>query len=248
MARSIRTNNKDRWELYSSIAEGAIGTFKTERELIAFIAEENVYKGKIEAIREMMSFPHGWHVNGVYTASLEKDRPFRQWYDELLNTPEDEEFAFIDKKYNELMDKIKPMYKIFDYDKGDPWGDNGRDSWEPHVIFETPLDLDICLLIEIKGETYATCMKSPKQKIIGVHKRPIEAKPEKQHGMYFTCPYCKKTDHDAWEFSIDEDEHECGYCYSDLKYVRHAEELEDGDWYIEYTVYPVKQKEIIKID
>jgi hypothetical protein len=139
------------------------------------------------------------------------------------------------------------MYKIFDYDKTNPFSYNGSYPWEPHVIFETPNDIDVCLLIEIEGETYATCMKSPKEKLIGVHKRPIEANPEKQRSIYFTCPYCKKKDHDAWEYACEEDEVECGYCYSDLKYKRHAEELEDGDWYIEYTVYPVKQKEIIKI-
>jgi hypothetical protein len=244
MARSIRTNNKDRWELISSIAEGVIATFKTKNEILAYIAEENVSMGKLKGIEEMMSFPSQWYVNDDY--QWRDNKAYREWYDSVIMAPDAERFKLIDQKYDELMNEIKPMYKIFDYDKS-PLDYNGPDGWEPHVIFETPLDLDIRLLIEIEGEIYATCMKSPKEKLIGVHKRTIEENPKEQNGTDFVCPYCKVADHDAFEHSLDEDKVECGYCYSEIEYFRHVEELDNGDIDIEYTVYPVKQKEIIKI-
>jgi hypothetical protein len=108
MARSIRTNNKDRWDLYSSIAEGVIATFKTKNELIAYIAEENVYMGKLKAIEEMMAFPSGWHVNEIYHRNIEDIKAFREWYDNnLLMAPDSERFELIDQKYDELMGKLK---------------------------------------------------------------------------------------------------------------------------------------------
>src|SRR6478735_3321180 len=105
MARSFRTNNKDRWELYSSIAEGAIGTFKTKEELIAYIAEEKVYEGKVIAIREMMCFPSDWFVNEERQPREMKE--YNDWYNSVLMAPDEQYFELIDKKYNELMDKIK---------------------------------------------------------------------------------------------------------------------------------------------
>lgn len=139
-------------------------------------------------------------------------------------------------------------HTIFDYDKSKPFMFISDKDFKPAVIATIDVAVDVCELIEIEGKIYATCAGSENMRMIGVHEIEIDPEPEEITEQAFTCPYCKSEDHDAWEYSSDKGEVECGYCYSDLRYERHAMRIAGEDWYIEYTVYPVKQKEIIKID
>jgi len=105
MAHKINTNNKDYWELYSTVAEGPIAVFKTKNELIRHIALRKVYEGKLNAIREMMSFPSEWYVNDDY--QWRDIKAYQQWYKGVLMAPDVQYYNLIDEKYEELMEAIK---------------------------------------------------------------------------------------------------------------------------------------------
>jgi len=243
MGHTIKTNGVDHWEIYSTIAEGPIMTFKTENELISYIAMEKAYRGKLEAIREMFLFPSGWVVNKERQFDIDAVEAFRDWDRQVTLATDEERYAMIDKKFDELMNEIKPKYTIFDYEKSK----GGRKDIKPFVIKETYTELDVYNLLEIDGKNYAVCMLNPAKNFVGVREITINEKPEPKHGESFVCPYCNDEDMDAWEYTEDKGEVTCGACDSDIKYERDSMKLSNGDWFVEYTVYPVKRTEIIKI-
>lgn len=65
MGSKIITNNKDSWKLFSTNTDKIISEFKTEKDLRKSIAIEIAYDGKLEAIKEFMTYPNGWTVNEV---------------------------------------------------------------------------------------------------------------------------------------------------------------------------------------
>lgn len=101
MGRSIRTNNVDEWEVFSSITDSVIAKFETEHDLKVWLANEDIYKGKLKAIEVLMSFPSHWNVNG--------ERQFKKsgYYDWLSSIEDvdtyDEYHGKIDKKLEQLM-------------------------------------------------------------------------------------------------------------------------------------------------
>lgn len=247
MGHTIKTNGVDHWEIYSTIAEGPIAEFKSESELIHYLAKEKAYKGKLEAIREMFLFPSDWVVNGERLRQIDLDvlEKFKKWEREVTLSDGEERYALIDEKYDELMDAIKPKYTIFDYKNSK--GSSLEGTLQPLVIKEVYTNYDVYDILDIDGYLYAVCMLSPKEKLIGVNKIKINGNPEPVTAQEFTCPYCNDEDFDAWEYTEDKGEVTCGCCDSEIRYERSSMKLPDDDWYIEYTVYPVKQKEIIKV-
>lgn len=106
MGWSIKTNNKDKWNLYSSISESNIATFKTQKELVNFIALEQVYEGKKKAIETLMTFPEGWYVNNnrIFNPQNINREDYFVWLKSIFNYKTYEEYyEVIDKKLNELM-------------------------------------------------------------------------------------------------------------------------------------------------
>lgn len=107
MGRVIRTNNKDSWKLYSTISEGTIAKFETEKDLKKFIAQEAVYDGKLKAIEYLMTYPHKWMVNDEIIYNDDSKVVFQSYYDwqeEIQDSKTYEEYyRKIDDKLKELM-------------------------------------------------------------------------------------------------------------------------------------------------
>lgn len=106
MGRKIKSNNIDRWELWSTVSDSIIAEFNSEEDLKKFIAKEIVYNGKLKAIEESMSFPFGWCINDLrITANFQGKEYYLEWYKQISEKAKtyDEYYAAIDKKLNELL-------------------------------------------------------------------------------------------------------------------------------------------------
>ncbi len=108
MGWSIKTNNKDEWSLYSSISEGNIETFKTQKELVDFIALEQIYQGKKKAIETLMTFPDGWYVNGKRTFVDNRTELLKQYYDWFMSIVKLKSY---EEYYKAIDDKLKELIK-----------------------------------------------------------------------------------------------------------------------------------------
>ena len=103
MGWSINTNHKDHWEVFSSISESVIATFVTERELKKWLAEEEVYKGKLKAIETLMIFPSEWTINDEYKIIPGNLSNYHRWCETLDYTNRENRLRQIDEKLEELM-------------------------------------------------------------------------------------------------------------------------------------------------
>lgn len=108
IGRKIITNNKDSWELYSTITDSIVAKFETEKDLKKNIALEKVYDGKLKAIKELMTFPNGWTINDKAISlnqNEEGNENYYEWirYIELNSETYDEYYKSIDKKLQELL-------------------------------------------------------------------------------------------------------------------------------------------------
>ena len=108
MGRIIKTNNKDNWEIYSTIADGIIAKFETEKDLKNFIAQETVYDGKLKAIEYLMTYPYKWTVNDVRVWDENGTniiKTYYYWVEEIQNSETYEEY------YKKIDDKLKELLK-----------------------------------------------------------------------------------------------------------------------------------------
>ena len=109
MGWRINTNHKDKWSIFSSNTDDDIATFKTEKELVNFLALEEVYRGKKKAIEILMTFPNGWNVNGNRMSvkdgkSINKHEEYFKWLNSICDYETyDEYYKAIDDKLDELM-------------------------------------------------------------------------------------------------------------------------------------------------
>lgn len=101
MGWHIQTNYKDKWEIFSIVVGDVIASFKTEDELAKWIAKQEIYRAKLQAIEEVLTFPHRWVVNGK--ARSGNTTAYREWLISLKYTTEEEKFKLIDEKLEELM-------------------------------------------------------------------------------------------------------------------------------------------------
>lgn len=108
MGWRILTNNKNQWNIFSSITDGIIGTFETQEELVKYIATKRIYDGKLQAIESLMTFPANWTVNDEIQWSEELSKKTNEFYEWQLsisgNSKTLEEYhQRIDDKLNELL-------------------------------------------------------------------------------------------------------------------------------------------------
>jgi len=109
MGWRINTNHIDKWNIFSSNTDDDIATFKTEKDLINFIALEEIYKGKKKAIEILMTFPNGWTVNGNRMFVEDGDNRIKHeeyftWLNSIYDCETYEEYyKMIDNKLDELM-------------------------------------------------------------------------------------------------------------------------------------------------
>lgn len=105
MGWKIINDKEDVWHIFSSITDDIIATFKTERELIKFIATERIYKGKLSAIETLLSFPDGWTINDNRMFKREKSKLYYDWHMSILKLKTYEEYyGAIDNKLKELLE------------------------------------------------------------------------------------------------------------------------------------------------
>lgn len=110
MGWKIITNNKDKWEVFSSITDSIIAEFKTEQELKQHLAMEAVYGGKLKAIELLMTFPNGWTINdkrNMYNSNEKGVDTYYDWVKNLNNKTDtyEEYYEKIDKKLELLLSK-----------------------------------------------------------------------------------------------------------------------------------------------
>ena len=108
MGLRIITNNKDKWEVFSSNTDSVIAEFTSEKDLKEFLALERIYKGKLEVIQLLMTFPQGWIVNDkreIISGSEEKFNDYIEWFRKINKDSKtyEEYYIKIDEKLEELM-------------------------------------------------------------------------------------------------------------------------------------------------
>lgn len=105
MGWKIITNNKDKWEIFSSITDSIIFECGTQQELLNHIAFESIYDGKLKAIKRLMLYPHGWTVNDEILLNKEGNISYYEWYS-IINSESktyEEYYEKIDEKLDELL-------------------------------------------------------------------------------------------------------------------------------------------------
>lgn len=97
---------KNTWEIYSTVTDSMIASFDNQKECANFIALYKIYKGKEEAIKELMCFPNGWSVNKKRCFKTDKCEEYYNWLKTIYdyNTYE-EYYQKVDKKLEELLNK-----------------------------------------------------------------------------------------------------------------------------------------------
>lgn len=110
MGRKIITNNKDKWEIFSSSTDSVIAEFETEKDLKEFIVIDGIYEAKLKAIKTLMTFPQGWVVNDkriFAEANQENSQNYLEWLMKISKESKtyEEYYTKIDEKLEELMNK-----------------------------------------------------------------------------------------------------------------------------------------------
>lgn len=107
MGWSIKTNNKDKWSVYSSVSDSVIAMFNTEKELVNFLALDKIYVTKKKAIELLMTFPNDWTVNDERTITEDRRDKldlYFNWEKSIFKAETYEEYyKLIDDKLEELM-------------------------------------------------------------------------------------------------------------------------------------------------
>jgi len=107
MGWRIKTNNKNKWSLFSSVTDSDIATFKTQKELVNFIALEQICDGKKKAIETLMTFPHGWNVNEVKYIAENHQELNQEYYDWVM---EISKFKTYEEYYKAVDDKLDELF------------------------------------------------------------------------------------------------------------------------------------------
>jgi len=106
MGWKINTNHIDQWSIFSTNTDDDIATFETERDLINFLAFEEIYRGKKKAIETLMTFPSGWTVNNsrMFVENRQKHDEYYNWLNSICDCDTYEKYyKAIDDKLDELL-------------------------------------------------------------------------------------------------------------------------------------------------
>lgn len=117
MGYKIITNNKDSWELFSSITDSVIFKSNKEEELVNFLALEHIYEGKLKAIEVLLTFPNRYTINDermFNDKSKEKTTEYYNWIEKINNDSKtyEEYYKKIDDKLEELLNNDTSNNKL----------------------------------------------------------------------------------------------------------------------------------------
>lgn len=104
-------NISEEWKVLNAGTHDIIAKFDSEQDLKEFLAYEKVYEGKKEAIKLLMSFPHGSFVNSKYQRTENGTEDYTKWlisishHDTYTNY-----YKAIDDKLDELLSAVHKAY------------------------------------------------------------------------------------------------------------------------------------------
>ncbi|MGG0308356.1 hypothetical protein ABEY43_06920 [Priestia megaterium] len=93
MGREIKTNDKGKLLLWSTVADDMVAEFDNIKELKQYVADEIISNAKLKAVEELMSFPYGWVIDDKMDFSEESrtgKSDYLDWYNSLLRSYETE--------------------------------------------------------------------------------------------------------------------------------------------------------------
>jgi hypothetical protein len=103
----IKTNSKDEWTLISAFAGFDIASFKTKKELLHFLAQQQIYEGRKKAVEMLMTYPNRWIINGNKIIADNYDDVYEKyfyWVNSINSKASfPEYYKAIDDKLAELM-------------------------------------------------------------------------------------------------------------------------------------------------
>lgn len=104
MGRQIRTNG-DKWEVFSTVTDEVVGTFDSQHDVAVWLANDGLYRAKLNAIQTLMTFPSQWTIDDKYQNGSGKK--YYSWLDSLYARSENGEnwYQLVDDKLEELMKK-----------------------------------------------------------------------------------------------------------------------------------------------
>ncbi|QHW35725.1 hypothetical protein GZH47_33065 (plasmid) [Paenibacillus rhizovicinus] len=74
--------------------------------------------------------------------------------------------------------------------------------------------------IVIRGQTYSFCQKSFKIRAAVARRIDLGDEHDTEDTEHAVCPHCGHEDHDCFEWSGDDAEHDCGHCSLPFSYTR----------------------------
>lgn len=135
------------------------------------------------------------------------------------------------------------MWNVVIYDMENFWHDKAKLT----IIKQVEKEPDTKRILDIDGKLFRWCAVSRKEKLFAVEEITLSESPVEQISYDFTCPYCEKIHHDAWEYEDEKEEMECIYCDSLITFYRTFDDEDSDDTWISYNVQPVKQNSILSI-
>lgn len=86
--------------------DDVIAKFDSEEVLKEFLAYEKIYEAKLEAIKLVMTFPHGSFVNSKYQKTENGSEDYTEWLKSISHHDTYTDYYYaIDHKLNALLDK-----------------------------------------------------------------------------------------------------------------------------------------------
>jgi hypothetical protein len=109
MGYQIKTNWKNTYRLFSTISDELIAKFKTKNDVLYYIAIDQVYNGKLQAIERLIRGFDQMYVNDDWSyfeeTRINNLETYHNWFCDICrNTKTREEYYnAIDKKLDELL-------------------------------------------------------------------------------------------------------------------------------------------------
>lgn len=108
MSWLLKHRKKDnKWRIYTTISEGWITHWMTEKEIKEYLAWRDSFDTKLKAIETYMTFPAGWHDKDTHKAFdfLEgaSKKAFYEWQLEALKLGGEKYEEEVERKYKEIV-------------------------------------------------------------------------------------------------------------------------------------------------
>ena len=145
-----------KWKVRALDLDRFIYECDTKEEIIHFVANEQIYEGKINAIEVLYSFPEGLTVNGVYYSAVQRTKDYYHWLDSIAAIKNwNERFKAIDEKLDEMMpSKIIVNESFFDKIKQEIINDRLLEEIDYKVCFSWEMLRDLFPMAEKLGRRH----------------------------------------------------------------------------------------------